>query len=272
MGRNCLSELLKHDPSRVEEVLLAKSGSRDGRQQEGRENRQQDRKDDLRRECERLDVAVTIVSRAELDALTGSDSHQGVAARVSPRPTIELEDLLASLADQPFGKILALDGVLDPHNLGAILRAAECFGVDGVIWSKNRSAPVGPVVSKVSVGASEIVSLCPVPNLHRALETLKKAGWWLVGAAVAEDASSLDTFAFPEKTVVVLGSEGEGMHDLTERTLDFKAYIPMEGQISSLNVSQATAVFLAELARQHRASRTAGVAGAEKGTHAREGR
>jgi len=135
------------------------------------------------------------------------------------------------------------------------LRAAECFGVDAVLWSKNRGAPIGPVVSKVSVGASEIVRLCPVSNLHRALESLKEAGAWLSGAIIAPDAASLDRFEFPEKSVVVMGAEGEGIHQLIEKSLDFRVFIPMSGRIDSLNVSQATAVMLQEVAKQHRQKR-----------------
>jgi 23S rRNA (guanosine2251-2'-O)-methyltransferase len=185
-----------------------------------------------------------------------SDSHQGVVARVSPRSYLAFDDLLESVREVDAISILALDGVLDPQNFGAILRAAECFGIDAVLWSKNRAAPIGPVVSKVSVGASELVPLCVVSNLHRALEQLKEAGAWLAGTMVAPDAASLDTFEFPEKSVIVMGAEGEGIHQLIEKSLDFKVYLSMAGAIDSLNVSQATAVFLHELAKQRRQKRS----------------
>jgi 23S rRNA (guanosine2251-2'-O)-methyltransferase len=103
------------------------------------------------------------------------------------------------------------------------------------------------VVAKVSVGASELVPLCPVPNLHRAIEALKEVGVWSIGAVVAPDAASLDSFDTPNKWVLVMGSEGEGIQRLIEERLDFRVYISMFGSISSLNVSQATAVFLHRL-------------------------
>jgi 23S rRNA (guanosine2251-2'-O)-methyltransferase len=228
------------------EVYVAES-----REAEGRSG-SSDRRGDLIERFRDEGVPLRQVSRRDLDAMVHSDSHQGFVARVKPRPLIQLDELIEVVRQQPLVRVLALDGVLDPQNIGAILRAAECFGVDGVLWSKNRAAPLGPVVSKVSVGASEIVPLCPVSNLHRALESLKEAGAWLVGAVVAPEASSLDSFEFPEKSVVVMGSEGEGVQQLIERSLDFRVYVPMAGVVSSLNVSQATTVMLHEVAKQHR--------------------
>jgi 23S rRNA (guanosine2251-2'-O)-methyltransferase len=245
MGRNCLAEVLKHSPDRILEVYVAEARD-DGGRAVG------DRRGELIEQCRDSGIEVRQMSRRDLDALVHSDSHQGFVARVRPRQVLQLDELVELVREQPFARILALDGVLDPQNSGAILRAAECFGVDAVLWSRNRAAPVGPVVSKVSVGASELVPLCPVSNLHRALEALKGAGAWLVGAMVAPDATTLDRFEFPEKSVLVMGSEGEGVQHLIQESLDFRVYIPMLGVVSSLNVSQATTVMLHELAKQHR--------------------
>jgi 23S rRNA (guanosine2251-2'-O)-methyltransferase len=237
MGRNCLQELLKHDPKRIREVFLTDS----------REGVAAGRMSAIRESLEEAGVVIREKSRAELDQMVQSDSHQGVVARVTPRAHLSFDQLIdMARQDDPI-KIVAIDGVLDPQNIGAILRAAECFGVDAVIWSKNRAAPLGPVVSKVSVGASELVPLCPVPNLHRAIEALKEVGVWSIGAVVAPDAASLDSFDAPKKWVLVMGSEGEGIQRLIEERLDFRVYISMFGSISSLNVSQATAVFLNRL-------------------------
>ncbi|MEY4669198.1 MAG: putative rRNA (guanosine-2-O-)-methyltransferase [Pseudomonadota bacterium] len=245
MGRNCLEEVMKRAPGRLLEVYLAESRD-DGNGRVG------GRRADIEERLRELRVPVREVSRRDLESMVNSDSHQGVVARVSPRSYIVFEDLVESAREGESLSILALDGVLDPQNFGAILRAAECFGVDAVLWSKNRGAPIGPVVSKVSVGASELVPLCVVSNLHRALEQLKEAGAWLVGTMISPDATSLDTFEFPAKSVVVMGAEGEGIHQLIERSLDFKVYLTMAGTIDSLNVSQATTVFLHELAKQRR--------------------
>jgi 23S rRNA (guanosine2251-2'-O)-methyltransferase len=244
MGRNCITELIRHDPGRLLEVFFAEE--RDGG------GHRSDRKQTLREQVDALRVAVREVPRRELDAMVQSDSHQGVVARVKSRRMIELDDLVELVRERPSVRILALDGVVDPQNFGAILRAAECFRVSAVVWSKNRAAPLGPVVSKVSVGASELVPLCAVSNLHAALEKLKEAGAWSVGAMVAPDAISVEGFDFPEKVVLVMGSEGDGVQHLIEKSLDFRVYISMLGEISSLNVSQATAVLLHAVANQHR--------------------
>jgi 23S rRNA (guanosine2251-2'-O)-methyltransferase len=184
MGRNCVTELIRRSPERVREVFL--SEARDDSRSHGN-----DRRRSMLEEIERLDISVREVSRRDLDSMVQSDSHQGVVARVLPRPMLEFDELVRIVREEPSARILALDGVLDPQNFGAMLRAAECFGVTAVVWSKNRGAPLGPVVSKVSVGGSELVRLCPVSNLHRALEALKEAGAWSVGAMVAPDASPL---------------------------------------------------------------------------------
>ena len=232
MGRSCLEEMLRHRPDRVLHVFLSEA-------REGARPSDGSRRNSLRSELN------------ELDLMVSSDSHQGVVAQVSQREFLRFEDLLEMARSMPFIRILALDGVLDPHNLGAILRAAECFGVDAVLWSKNRAAPLGPVVSKVSVGASELVPLCPVSNLHRALESLKEVGVWIVGALVSADATPLDTFEFPERCAVVMGAERDGIQHLIGKSLDFQVYIAMMGEVSSLNVSQASAVMLHAMAKQH---------------------
>lgn len=247
MGRNCADEILKRAPERIIEAYIAEA--RDD-SQGGR------RRSDLHDALRSVKVPIREVPRRELDDLVNSESHQGVVLRVESRSHLQFSDLLEMVRDSQVCSVLALDGIVDPQNFGTILRAAECFGVDAVLWSKNRGAPVSAVVSKVSVGASEIIPLCPVSNLHRALEELKQAGAWSVGAMVSPDASPLDTFEFPEKTVLVMGAEGEGMHQLIERTLDFRVYITMSGEISSLNVSQATSVMLHEVSKQHRQTKT----------------
>lgn len=244
MGRNCIEEIVRHAPDRLQEVFFAE-GRDDSSPSRG------DRKLSLRESVEELAVSCRTVTRRDLDQLVQSDSHQGVVARVSPRRYLELSELVRRVAELDTARILALDGVVDPQNFGAILRAAECFGVTAVVWSKNRAAPLGPVVSKVSVGASELVPLCPVSNLHRAIEELKEAGVWSVGAVVSPEATPLETFEFPRKCIMVMGSEGEGIQRLIEKSLDFGVYISMLGEISSLNVSQATSVMLHSLAKQH---------------------
>lgn len=242
MGRNCLLEVVKRTPERILEAWIAGGENRTGSQ----------RQQDIEGIITDLSVEVHRATREQLTELVGSESHQGFVARVSPRKIWELDTLISVGSQKKRSLILALDAIVDPQNFGAILRAAECLGVDGVVWSKNRGAPITPVVSKVSVGATELVKLCPISNLQRGLEQCKKEGYWIVGAAVGKGSESLDTFSFPERAVVVMGAEGEGLSHIIEENLDFRVSIPMYGTIDSLNVSQATAVILAAAARSHR--------------------
>jgi 23S rRNA (guanosine2251-2'-O)-methyltransferase len=255
MGLNCVLEILRHSPARIKEVFFAplRESARSGAGIVSR-------REGLIKEAIRLKVAVRECDRSRLDQLVNSDSHQGVVARVSAREYAEFNELVEFARDAESFKIVAIDGVLDPQNVGAILRAAECFGVDAVIWSRNRVAPFGAVVSKVSVGASELLSLCPVANLHRAIEALKGVGVWSIGALVSDDAHRLASFEAPNKWVLVMGSEGDGIQPLIERSLDFRVYIEMFGGISSLNVSQATSVFLHSLVCGVGKGNTGGVA------------
>lgn len=239
MGRHCISEILKYEPGRFRGVFVAER--RDfGEAADGR-------RADLINRLEKHGVSVSEVPKHELSDLVGSESHQGFVGLVSVRPVLSLDALVKRAKEQQEIGILALDGVLDPQNMGAILRAAECFGVSAVLFSRNRSADVGPVIAKASVGASELIDLCPVGNLHQAIERLKAVGVWSIGAVVSPEAKDLASFESPEKWVLVMGSEGTGIQRLIGERLDFSIYIPMQGRISSLNVSQATAVFLSRL-------------------------
>lgn len=186
--------------------------------------------------------------RDALTRLAGTAAHQGVVAIVQERAFLDLEDLLEG--KQP-RLVLALDGVEDPQNLGALLRTAECAGVDGVLLTERRSAPLSAVAIKTSAGAAEHLRLARVVNLVRALETLKDRNLWVVGLD-ERGATDYDRYDFRSNTVIVLGREGAGLHDLVRRTCDHLLRIPMAGQVDSLNVSAAGAVVLFEAARQRR--------------------
>jgi len=242
MGRHCIEELLAFAPERLHEVIIVSRDPREGHAT---------RLDDLVEHLKKHRVRYRFAAPQVLTTLVGSDSHQGVVAQVTARAEKSLSDLLAHEEGKAHSRLVVLDGVIDPHNTGAILRAAECFGVSGVIWSWNRGAPITPVVAKVSVGASEIVPIVTVANVRQAILQCRKAGYWLVGASLGDGSISLDTFSFPERCALVLGSEGQGLHRLVEETLDFRVAIPMLGRIDSLNVSQASAIMLREMARQH---------------------
>jgi 23S rRNA (guanosine2251-2'-O)-methyltransferase len=194
-------------------------------------------------------VAVRTEPREALTRLTGTTAHQGVVAVVAERPLLGIEDLLAGPEPR---LVLALDGVEDPQNLGALLRSAECAGVDGILLTERRSAPLSAVAVKASAGAAEHLRLARVVNLVRALETLKERNLWVVGLD-ERSTTDYDRYDFRSNTVIVLGREGAGLHELVRKTCDHLLRIPMAGKVDSLNVSAAGAVVLFEAARQRRA-------------------
>jgi 23S rRNA (guanosine2251-2'-O)-methyltransferase len=174
-----------------------------------------------------------------------------VVLEAEPLPELSLESLLHSIAaENP--TLVALDGVEDPQNLGAIARVAEAAGVAGLILPRRRSAPLSPAVARASAGAIEWLPCARVPNLPRALNELKSKGFWVFGS---EPEASLDLFELPDRAlegrrVVVFGAEGRGVRRGVERVLDYRVRIPLGGRVASLNVSSAAAVFLFELNRR----------------------
>ncbi len=214
--------------------------------------------------CRAAGVRLRFEPREQLTRLAQTAAHQGVVAVVREKSVLELEDLLeapgsahraeAGIARfRPGGArlLLALDGVEDPQNLGALLRTADGAGVDGVVLTERRSAPLSPVAIKASAGASEHVRIARVVNLVRALEQMKAANIWSVGLD-ERGTIDYDEFDFTGDCVLVLGREGAGLHELVRKTCDHLLRIPMAGGVSSLNVSAAGAAVLYEAARQRR--------------------
>jgi 23S rRNA (guanosine2251-2'-O)-methyltransferase len=202
--------------------------------------------------CRAAGVRITQEPKAQLERMAKTPMHQGVIAFLRERKFLDLEDLLA--IRKPAGErrfFLALDGVEDPHNLGALLRTADGAGVDGIILPERRSAPLTAVVAKSSAGASEHVRIAKVTNLVRALERMKQENIWVIGLDERGTPDYTD-FRFDTDCVLVLGSEGAGLHDLVKKTCDHLLRIPMAGRVSSLNVSVAGAVVMFEAMRQRR--------------------
>jgi len=196
------------------------------------------------------DVRLHRVPRAELDRLTGGARHQGAVARmraVEVRNESFLESLLTGLDHPPL--LLLLDGVQDPHNLGACLRSADGAGVDAVIAPRDRACGLTPVVRKVASGAAESVPFVQVTNLARSMEMLRHAGVWLIGLA-GEAERTLYGSDLRGPLGLVMGAEGKGMRRLTRERCDVLVKIPMAGSVESLNVSVATGVVLFEACRQ----------------------
>ena len=208
---------------------------------------------DLAARAAASDVAVHPVDAVRLQSLTGHERHQGVVAIVdAAMPHVTLDDVLETAAEPPL--LLILDGVTDPHNLGACLRSAAAAKVTAVIVPKDRAVGLTPVVRRASAGGADRVPLIAATNLARALRTLKDAGVWITGLA-GETETSVYDIDLKGPVALVLGSEGEGMRRLTRETCDFLARIPMPGAMESLNVSVATGVVLFEALRQRSAKR-----------------
>jgi 23S rRNA (guanosine2251-2'-O)-methyltransferase len=196
-------------------------------------------------------VPVGMRERRELDELV-EGVHQGVLAEVSPSQVWGenyLEELLAKIEGAPL--LLVLDGVTDPHNLGACLRTADAAGAHAVIVPKDKSATLNATVRKVACGAAEVMPLVAVTNLARTLEKLQQQGLWIVGTA-GEATQEIYDLDLKGPTVLVMGAEGKGMRRLTRERCDYLARLPMGGSVSSLNVSVATGVCLFEVVRQRR--------------------
>ena len=241
----------------VEEAI--RSGSRQLDHVSVARERRDDRLERLIALCRAAGIRVALESRDQLTRFARTDAHQGVLAVVRERKFLGIEDLLApgDLGQHRF--FLALDGIEDPHNLGALLRTADGAGVDGVILPERRSAPVTATVAKTSAGASEHVRIARVTNLVRALEQMKQKHVWVLGLDERGTPDYTD-YDFRSDCVLVLGREGAGLHDLVKKTCDHLLRIPMAGQVSSLNVSVAGAIVMYEAMRQRRQAAAPAVA------------
>ena len=240
-GIHSVRVLLQRSPQRVRQLWLSSSRDSAPRLQE------------LRVLAAQAGITVVDADDTQLDTLADGERHQGVIAAIAPRagdPETQLEEALESTGDSP-PLLLVLDGVTDPHNLGACLRSADAAGVAAVIVPRDRAVGLTPVVRKVAAGAAETVPLVQVVNLARTLRELRDRGVWLVGAA-DDAARTLYDADLSGPTALVLGSEGEGMRRLTREACDELVSIPMAGAVESLNVSVATGVALFEAVRQRR--------------------
>ena len=244
-GLHAVRAVLERRPSAVRRVLL----------QAGRSDRRALELAALARE-HRIEVATC--PAGELDALTGGAAHQGAAARVESAPPLAEHELLQRLDPAKAAPLLlVLDGVQDPHNLGACLRAADGAGADAVIVPRDRAAGLTPVVRKVAAGAAETTAFVQVTNLARFLRALKEQGVWVVGTdGEAETVHHAADLTGP--LAIVLGAEGTGLRRLTREHCDLLVRLPMRGAVASLNVSVAAGVMLYEALRQRAAAAPSG--------------
>ena len=235
-GRNAVTEALRSGTA-IDKIYLAK----------GETDRTLSR---IAAEARKAGAVVVETDRRKLDAMSLTHSHQGIIAIAAVRAYAEMEDILGiaeARGERPL--LVVCDEISDPHNLGAIIRTAECAGAHGVIIPKRRSAGLTAVVAKSSAGAVSYLPVARVPNIPALLKDLKKRGIWVFGAA-AEGTVPLYGADFKGAAAIVIGSEGDGMTRLVRESCDFLVSIPMKGRISSLNASAAAAVLLYEALRQ----------------------
>jgi len=242
-GINAIHETLIAAPRSVREIFVS-------------ENSRQGRLQALVDEARRRGLPVVYRAPGELDRLSQGQRHQGVVAIVEAYAYPAFETLLHRIADAELSEwILILDGIVDPRNFGALLRTAEAAGVRHIVIPKDRSVDVTPLVVKASAGAALHLCVHKVANLRRSLQALKQAGYWIVGLTVSAKESHYDR-VYPDKLAIVLGSEAAGIRPINLQECDFLVSIPMLGKVASLNVGVAGAIFLFELVRQRRLSRS----------------
>ena len=237
-GRNALTEALRSGRT-IDKVFIA-SGDTDKALQH------------LAAQAKEAGAVVVPVDRRKLDAMSLTRSHQGVIALAAAREYFTIDDLLQEAADRGETPLLVIcDELTDPHNLGAILRSAECAGAHGVIIPKRRSVGLTAAVAKASAGAVEYMKVAKVGNINNAIAELKEKGVWIFGTA-AEGSVPMYQADLTGPTAIVIGNEGEGMSQLVRKNCDMLVHIPMKGRISSLNASAAASILLYEAVRQRR--------------------
>lgn len=241
-GINAVSEALKARGRAFEWVGMAKE-------------RHDIRLQRLIEDCRKIGVPIRFVQRTELDRMAGTAAHQGVVAVTSAKQYSGLDDVIEAKRGQ-YSLVVVLDGVEDPHNLGAILRTADSAGADGVVIPERRAASVTGTVTKASAGASEHLPIAKVTNIARSVEELKDRNIWTVGLD-ERGPQTYDALDYKMDCAVVLGAEGKGLHDLVKKKCDFLVSIPMLGKVPSLNVSVAGGIVLYEIVRQRLAGEAA---------------
>lgn len=235
-GRNAVTEALKAGRT-IDKVLIA-SGDRDSTLRY------------IASLAKKSGAVVTYCDRRKLDTMSETGAHQGVIAMAAARDYSSVEEILSAARDRGEAPLIVIcDEITDPHNLGAIIRTAECAGAHGVIIPKRRSSGLTATVAKASAGAMEYMRIARVSNLSNAIQTLKDSGVWIYGTA-ADGAASLYETDLTGPAAIVIGSEGQGMGRLVGESCDFMVSIPMKGHINSLNASNAGAIMLYEALRQ----------------------
>lgn len=231
MGIHAVQEVLLHAPDRFIRIYMEppKGG----------------RKSDLLQLCEKKGIPISFSSQKNLDRMAGSESHQSVVAHVKSRAFLDVKKFLKRIDEKERSLVLMVDQIFDPQNFGSLIRSAECLGADAIVWSKNRGADLSPTVAKASCGASELLPLIRIANLAEAVGQFQEGGFTAIAALLDSSSQNAFTFSFPVRTLLIVGSEGEGIQPLIRKKADLSLYIPMSGNVASLNVSAAASVLIA---------------------------
>lgn len=233
-GKNVVKQLLK-DGKKIHELLIV----------DGMKDRE------LEQAIKNARINVKVVGKKKMDQILNADNHQGVAALIDDYKLYSIEEVVSSIKKDKLPLLLMLDGIEDPHNLGAMLRTCDAIGVDGVIIGKHRSVGLTPTVAKVSTGAIETVKVAQVTNLVKTMEYLKKQGYWIVGTDLENSRDYVEgTYDVP--LVIVIGNEGSGISPLVRKNCDYCISMPMVGSVQSLNASVACGVILYEVFNKRR--------------------
>ena len=235
-GRNALTEALKAGRA-IDKVFIAEGDTDRGLQR-------------LAAQAKEAGAVIVPVDRRKLDFMSTTHSHQGVIALAAAHEYFTIDDILQEAADRGEAPLIVIcDELSDPHNLGAIMRSAECAGAHGVIIPKRRSVGLTATVAKASAGAMEYMKVARVTNINNAIAELKQKGVWVIGTA-AEGSVPMYKVDLSGPAAIVIGNEGDGMSQLVRKNCDALVHIPMKGQISSLNASAAASILLYEAVRQ----------------------
>lgn len=239
-GQHAVASVITTESDRVLELFVLKT-------------REDAKTQQLLSQARRAGIPIQFCHKKTLDDKAEGQQHQGVIARTKPAPVKTESDLnkiiQSAIENNKLSTLLILDGITDPHNLGACMRTADAAGVDAVVVPKDRSASLSGTVRKVACGAAEVLPLIQVTNLARTLRDLQQQGVWIVGTAGEADQSLFDV-TLDGHIALVMGAEDKGMRRLTRETCDQLVKLPMSGSVSSLNVSVATGICLYELKRQ----------------------
>lgn len=228
-GKNVVRQLLQ-DNKKIHEILMM-----EGLKEKELEKLIQSRK-----------IPIRVMNRKVMDKVLNASNHQGIAASIDEYKVYSIDEITASIPKGKMPLLIMLDGLEDPHNLGAILRTADCVNADGIIIGKHRSVQLTPTVAKVSTGAIDTVKVATVTNLSQTLKQLKKEGYWVVGADI-ENARDYREGQYDLPLVLVIGSEGFGISDLVKKQCDYMIALPMAGSVTSLNASVAAGILMYEI-------------------------